>query len=119
MILQVTLPWPARELWPNARVHWRRKHAAMKSYNRTAWVLARRALGARGVPSQGQIVVRLEFLPPNRIRRDLDNLVAAMKSAIDGVALALGVDDARFGYEVAPLGVPIKGGRVRVAVVVA
>lgn len=43
-----------------------------------------------------QMPLRLTFFAPNKIRRDLDNLLAAMKPSLDGMAQALGVDDSLF-----------------------
>jgi crossover junction endodeoxyribonuclease RusA len=114
-VLEVALPWPDKALSPNARVHWRRWHAAAKSYKRTAWVMARHALQGRQFPAEGPISVRLVFRPPNLIRRDVDNMLASLKPAIDGISLAIGVDDTRFAYalERQP---PVKGGRVIILV---
>lgn len=59
--------------------------------------------------------VSLTFLPPDRRRRDLDNLIASMKSGLDVLADALGVDDNRFKLS-AELADEI-GGFVRVEVI--
>ncbi|SOE49110.1 hypothetical protein ODI_R1848 [Orrella dioscoreae] len=40
--------------------------------------------------------VTLTFVAPDRRRRDIDNLLACMKSQMDGIAIALGVDDSQF-----------------------
>jgi crossover junction endodeoxyribonuclease RusA len=40
--------------------------------------------------------VHLEFCPPDKRARDLDNCIASNKAALDGLALATGVDDARW-----------------------
>ena len=115
MILQVTLPWPNKVLSPNSRAHWRARHAAAKSYKHTAWVMAKHSMGRREAPSEGALMVRLTFCPPNAIRRDVDNMLASMKAALDGIALALGVDDSRFRYELSRES-PLKGGRVVITV---
>ena len=53
----------------------------------------------RGVfDKDAELTIELAFYPPDRRRRDKDNLVACMKAAIDGLADALGVDDSRFTY---------------------
>jgi crossover junction endodeoxyribonuclease RusA len=36
-------------------------------------------------------------MPKDKRHRDYDNLLAASKSMLDGIAHALGVDDSRFG----------------------
>ena len=38
----------------------------------------------------------ITFIQPDKRRRDRDNLLAAMKSGLDGLAQALGVDDSEF-----------------------
>jgi len=48
------------------------------------------------VAAGGQIHVFLDFCPPNRRARDDDNIVAAFKAGRDGLADALGIDDANF-----------------------
>lgn len=44
----------------------------------------------------GTIHVWLTFVPPDRRKRDDDNMIAAFKPGRDGMADALGVDDSRF-----------------------
>jgi crossover junction endodeoxyribonuclease RusA len=65
------------------------------------------------------LAVTLRFVPPDRRARDIDNLVASMKSGLDGLADALGVDDYR--WEMGPPHVSTDvdretGGAVRVMV---
>ncbi len=108
----ITLPWPEAVLSPNSRAHWRRRHAAARSYKHTAWVLARHALLGRLVGAEGAIRLSLEFFPPVKRTRDVDNLIASMKSGLDGIALGLGVDDTRFHLQAAELRAKVKGGRV-------
>ena len=40
--------------------------------------------------------LKITFFTPDNRKRDLDNLLAAMKPALDGMARAIGVDDALF-----------------------
>lgn len=109
---QVLLPWPPKVLSPNARAHWRARAAAAKSYRMQCFIYAKRA--ALTAPA-GQILLTLEFLPPNARRRDDDNLVGAFKSGRDGLADALGIDDSRF-VTLIKLGQQVHaGGAVRVS----
>jgi crossover junction endodeoxyribonuclease RusA len=94
MSITLTLPWPPKALSPNARVHWGMKSKAAKIY---------RNLGAGSVyvtkakiTWDGVIHAFITFYPPDKRHRDDDNLIAAFKSARDGIADALGVDDKRF-----------------------
>lgn len=90
----VTFPWPPRELSPNSRCHWARKAKAAKAYRLDCFYLAKEA----GVtaPAEGPISLRIEFVPPDRRGRDIDNMLASIKSGLDGLAQALTVNDKRF-----------------------
>lgn len=59
----------------------------------------------------GLIDVKVIFYPPNKRRRDMDNMLASIKAALDAVSEAWGVDDSRFRLtlEVACV---VKGGSV-------
>ncbi|MBV6304918.1 endonuclease [Candidimonas humi] len=91
------LPWPPKELSPNARVHWAKKAAAAKRYKRICWTITKAAKGDR---IQGRRRVDLRFYPKTPRRRDEDNLIGWMKYGLDGIALALGIDDSQF--QIAP-----------------
>ena len=107
-----TFFWPPRECSPNWRGHWATKARAVKKYRRDCWLLA---LGAKlAVDWPGEIHVHLGFSPASNRRRDVDNLVASLKSGLDGLADALGVDDSRFLVHSAVLP-SRKGGAVVVA----
>lgn len=90
---QVLLPWPPKVLSPNARAHWATRSKAAKAYRYRCF------LGAKAVrlaAPAGRVLLVIEFMPPNRQRRDDDNLIAAFKSGRDGLADALGLDDCLF-----------------------
>ena len=57
----------------------------------------------------------MRICPPDKRRRDMDNMLASIKAALDGVSAVIGVDDSkwRLSMHVAP---PVKDGRVRVIV---
>lgn len=96
----LTLPWPPKQLSPNVRIHWATKAKHAKGYKTACYAITKSA----GLPTPyptGKIALRLDFCPPNRHKRDLDNLLASMKAGIDGVAWALGVDDSRFTFAIA------------------
>jgi crossover junction endodeoxyribonuclease RusA len=105
----VILPWPRPELSPNARVNWRTKCSAAKRYKLSAYLLAK---AARPVPG---LTVSITFNPPDNVRRDLDNMLASIKSGLDGIAYAIGVDDSKWALTIAK-GAPVKGGQVVVKV---
>lgn len=105
----VQLPWPHKDLSPNARIHWRKRSAVVKSSRWVACILAKEA-GAAQMEADTLSAI-ITFHPPDKRRRDRDNMIASLKSACDGIADALGVDDSKWipTYHV---GEPVKGGRV-------
>lgn len=107
------LPWPPKELSPNARVHWSKKSRAARQYRAACFVRCRQA---RLRELSGKALLVLEFLPPNRRARDDDNLVASFKSGRDGLADALGIDDCHFTTTFSVSEEVVKGGAVRVRV---
>jgi crossover junction endodeoxyribonuclease RusA len=93
-MIKVTLPWPNKVLSPNARAHWRKKHKAnVLSKTDTAWALA--PWRTEKITTE-RAKVTMVFHPPDKRRRDLDNLIAAMKGATDGISSAIGIDDSKF-----------------------
>lgn len=62
------------------------------------------------------VMVALTFVPPDRRHRDLDNLLASMKSGLDGLADSMGVNDSRFRVTMDLADDPVKEGRVLVDV---
>lgn len=91
---EIRLPWPPSELSPNSRLHWSQLARAKKIYRRNCWATTLEAKAA--VPEDGKLRVELIFHKPNRREMDRDNLLARMKSGLDGVADALKINDRRF-----------------------
>lgn len=109
----VTLPFPPSSLSPNARGHWSIKAKAAAKARRDASI-ACQAAGIRALGWAG-MAVSLCFCPPDARSRDLDNMLASMKSALDGIADATGVDDSRWSISLSR-GPKRKGGAVIVQV---
>ncbi|QJD58182.1 endodeoxyribonuclease RusA [Pseudomonas sp. gcc21] len=107
----IDLPWPPKELSPNARTHWAAKARIAKRYRSTCRILAMQA--KLKAPVSGPIPIEIVFYPPDRRHRDDDNCTGAFKPGRDGVADALGVDDSRFRTAPTISDTPIKGGVVR------
>lgn len=106
----ITLPWPPKELSPNARCHWAVKARAFKAYRLDCWASFagfRKAL-------VGRTSFAVTFHPPSGRRHDIDNCFASIKAAIDALAQITGIDDSEFTFTIAKAE-PIKGGRVVVA----
>lgn len=94
-VLKLTLPWPPSALSPNTRhAHWSQLSKAKGRY-RAACYLTAKQQGAQRIEAP-ELAVSMTFVPPDRRARDLDNLIASMKSGLDGLSDALGVDDSRW-----------------------
>jgi len=90
----IVLPWPPMPLNPNKRVHWARKNTHYQRYKMAAYGVARKAGVGPTVSGAPRLVVTIH--PPDKRRRDIDNVIASMKAAQDGIAWAMGVDDSVF-----------------------
>lgn len=95
----IVLPWPPKELSPNARLHWTKLAKAKKAY-RAACAAQAMAQGLRRMQAD-KLHLSLTFYPPNRRAFDLDNALARMKSGLDGLADVLGVDDRHWSLSIA------------------
>lgn len=93
---ELVLPWPSRDLHPNARVHWAVKSKAAKAAKQEAHVLAIAAGWPNEALPDGPMHVWIDGYPTDHRRRDADGLLSSLKPALDGIADALGVDDRRF-----------------------
>lgn len=119
--LTVELSWPDRALSPNSRANWRVKWRAQQWAKLEARMLLRKAANVKGFEVADlyigeTIPLRYVFRPPNKRRRDLDNFVASMKAAQDGLAEALGVDDSVFDLGKPEWGAPLEHGGVFVVI---
>ena len=113
--MRIELPWPDSSLAPNRKNgrHWGSTHGAKIKRLADARILTLAAMRQAGyVPPPGVLALSLTFCPPDKRRRDLDNLLAAMKPDFDGISQALGVDDQLFEPLTLRRGAPVKGGRV-------
>ena len=90
----ITLPWPPSKLNPNARVHWAAKAKLAKQYRQACQFLTLES-GVK-FSSPGRIKIDVTFFPPDKRHRDSDNMIASIKSGLDGLADGLGVNDRQF-----------------------
>jgi crossover junction endodeoxyribonuclease RusA len=97
----VILPWPPKELNPNSRNHWAKTAKFKKSYRQICWALALEAKIRVSTTGEDPILLGITFFPPDRRGRDTDNMFAAMKAGLDGIADALQVNDKRFVFNLA------------------
>ena len=112
----LTLPWPAKALSSNARVHWTRKAKATAKARAVAFYTAK----AAKVQPDPAASLTITAHPPDRRRRDVQNFPALCKAAIDGIADAMGVDDNGFRVRFPEaFAEPRKGGAVVIEIGVA
>lgn len=113
---ELVLPWPSKDLSPNARVHWARKSKAAKLARAEGYVAVRAAgLRAERLPA-GRLHLWIDFYPPTKRIPDDDNMLARFKPYRDGIADALHLDDKVFISHPMVKGEPRKGGEVRVRI---
>jgi crossover junction endodeoxyribonuclease RusA len=110
-MIAVDLPWYSPDLHPNTRTHWAARARAAKKARRDAAILAK-AAGFKEIEAD-RIRVTAVFSPPSKIRRDADGMLSSIKSALDGIADVIGVDDSKFEFVVVK-DEPRKGGNVRI-----
>lgn len=108
----VILPFPDRRLAPNSRVD-RRWITTIRQQARTDGFNATREAGFQvRVSADLQVFIRIH--PPDRRRRDDDNIISGLKSYRDGIFAALEVDDSKVKVSSHGFGKPVKGGAVYV-----
>jgi|GEM_PF-327111 len=125
------LPWPDKNLSPNQRIHWAKRAQAVKTARQIGFNLAHlagwnrdyfRKINLHLIDKNSidyltkRYDLMLDFYPPNKRRRDDDNLIASFKPYRDGIASALGMDDFRFRTVATVRAEVIKNGRVKVGI---
>lgn len=89
-ICDIKLPLPPKELQPNARPHWRAKAKAVQSYRAMA---LHEALQWNTDECCSVAVVKIEYANKTKRVLDPDNIIAALKSAIDGITSSGCIED--------------------------
>ena len=91
-MISLFLPFPPKELSPNARLHWAKVAKEKKAYRYECFVYAKQQ-SVPWINARKPLSVSLIFYPPDRRNRDWDNMLASIKSGLDGLSDAIGVDD--------------------------
>lgn len=113
-MIEVLLAWPPSDLSPNKRLHWTKLSKVKKSYREScAWQTIEQKVGE--IP-EGPLLLDMTFIPPDHRSYDRDNLVARMKSGLDGLADGLKINDKRFTTLAARVSTDSIGGFVRVRI---
>lgn len=96
--LTIALPWINPRLMPNRKngAAWQSSHAAKVQAREDGRLSALAALGRHELTKADTYHLKVTFVAPDGRHRDLDNMLAACKAALDGVAEALGIDDRCF-----------------------
>lgn len=120
-MIAIKLPFPDKRLFPNSAKgrHWASLSAVRADAHDTAYVLAYQAInGYRGPwpDLTGDVPLTLTFCQPDKRGRDADNMLAASKHFIDGIATALTINDKKFSPIVIKRGDVVKGGALIVEV---
>jgi crossover junction endodeoxyribonuclease RusA len=111
--ITISLPFPSRILSPNSpRRHWRAKQPAKETARSVAYYQSHIYDGQ--LAGEKWLQMRLTICPPNKRRRDIDNVFSAMKSALDGMCQGIGIDDSQIRRVVLEWGDVVEGGQVDV-----
>ena len=90
----IRLSWPSSSLSSNSRDHWAVVRKAKKAY-RYEGKIASIESGLHNA-NHTHAILKFFFYPPDLRHRDAHNVPGMMKSAIDGIADAMGCDDKNF-----------------------
>ena len=82
---------PDSRLSPNARIHHMMLYKAKREAKEEAFVIAKR----QGVPVKPyhRVHITITYVSKDKRRRDMDNLLASTKPAIDGIVAAKVIED--------------------------
>ena len=98
--LVVVVPWPHRYLSPNSRVLWQAKYQVSHKARNLARLLTLELIGCGNIAKPVDDLINIQLIAHayDRRSRDEDNLIASMKPYLDGIADAIGVNDASFHF---------------------
>ena len=116
-MIEIVLGRPPSDLSPNARLHWAKLARAKKQYRNACFSVSKEQLKkfkTDNIPEK--LFLEMTFIPPDRRSYDRDNLVARMKSGIDGLADALKINDKRFNTVISTMDTDYLGGFVRIRI---
>jgi crossover junction endodeoxyribonuclease RusA len=95
--LEVEVGWPADALWPNKSAHRYVESRSRKAAKREAYYAAKLMMPHDWAPEGETVNIHLiVHCKPTGPHPDKDNTVAAVKSHLDGIALAIGMNDRNF-----------------------
>ena len=115
-VIELQLPWPPTTLNPNARMHWAALAREKALYRHACKLITGNQIKGEDVSNASGLHIYLQFVPPNKRAYDRDNLIARMKSGLDGMCDSLGIDDGKFSSISASLAHDTVGGYVIVRI---
>jgi crossover junction endodeoxyribonuclease RusA len=94
--MKIILSYPNKALSPNRAngKHWGSTKKIKDIARQEAYTLTK-ALCKKNIPND-KTPIEITYVQQDKRKRDLDNLLAASKASLDGVAMALGIDDKNF-----------------------
>ena len=106
---KIFFPWLDARLSPNKRIDRRALIGVKQDAKLLAMALTRES---RLVSLETDLQIKITFCPPDKRRRDLDNLYATFKTYQDGVFEALNLDDCLIDRVILQRGEMVKDGCV-------
>lgn len=115
--MQVIFPWYPNELSPNARSHRYIKAKKTKEYKIVCYYCTKEVISKSKVSNYDHVKeLHITFYKPSRRAMDADNMLASIKSGLDGMCQALRVDDQLFKKIVIEIADEV-GGYIKVDVI--
>jgi len=110
------LPWPDKSMSPNSRKHRLAVAPVRARYRNICKIRAMNAQMNFAHLADVGLHLRITFHPPCIRKRDIDNMLGAFKSGLDGLSDAFGVDDSKWEITIRR-GVAVKDGHISVEVI--
>jgi crossover junction endodeoxyribonuclease RusA len=111
--VRLTLPWPDTRLSPNSRVHRTIKAAAVMVARNDAYYITKEA--DQPLPD-GDLQMTVVWYPPDKRKRDDDNVLASLKPYRDGIFRAYDADDSRVKRTIIERGWIVKNGAIEITI---
>lgn len=94
-LIEIVTNWPDPALNPNRRLgkHWGSTYRAKETARQAAMLMAVRWRDV--FPPDVALICVITLEPPDSRRRDVDNVLAALKPTLDGIAAGCNFDDSR------------------------
>ena len=114
-MLRIRLPFPDRALNPNTRRVWQASLKPKKEAREVGYWAAQQASFRKTEQcfvDYTNLRLRIAIYPPDNRKRDLDNIVASLKAAQDGIFEYLGMDDSSITHKEVIMRRSCPGGKV-------